>query len=286
MARLKYFRSKVGELDLPIFFPDATRAFVRSVDSLDIENSKTPGILVNTYHLYKDLGLSVIKKFGSVSKFMGWKGAVISDSGGFQVMTLAKRGAVKGRVDDSGVTFKSLGDNKITLTPEDSIRFQFDLKTDLVVVLDDFTPPDAKYDEAEESVRRTLLWAKRSKDEFEKICKFRKINKEKRPYIIGVVQGGEYADLRENCTRELVKIGFDGLGYGGWPISSDGKFDYNAARIIAENSPRHYLLYGLGIGKPDEIYECCKLGFKIFDCVLPTRDARHKRLYVDRKSVV
>ena len=270
----------MGKFKLPFFFPDATRGFIRTVDMKDLENAKTAGILVNTYHLYKDLGISVVKKFGGINNFMGWKGAVISDSGGFQVMTLAKRGKTKGRVDDNGVMFKPIGEKKVLLTPEDSIKFQMDLQTDLLVVLDDFTMPSASYEEAEESVRRTILWAKRSKGEFLRICKLRKISKNKRPYLIGVVQGGDYMDLRKKCTQELVEIGFDGLGYEGWPITNEGVFNYEVAKIIADNSPGNYLLYGLGIGKPDEIVGCTKLGFQIFDCVLPTRDARHKRLYV------
>lgn len=278
MPKEKIFKSNAGNFKLPIFFPDATRAFIRTLDSKDLEKTKTVGILVNTYHLYKDLGISVVKKFGGVGNFMGWKGAIISDSGGFQVMTLAKRGNIKGKIDDNGVTFKPVGSKKVVLTPEDSIRFQMDLKTDLVVVLDDFTPPNVGYEEAEESVRRTVHWAKRSKEEFVRICRERKMIR--KPYLIGVVQGGDYLELRKKCTLDLVKIGFDGLGYGGWPITSEGKFNYDVARVIADFSPDNYLLYGLGIGKPDEIAECVKLGFQIFDCVLPTRDARHRRLYV------
>jgi queuine tRNA-ribosyltransferase len=94
------------------------------------------------------------------------------------------------------------------------------------------------------------------------------------------VQGGSYQDLREYCTKELVKIGFDGLGYGGWPIDEKGSFDYESAKSIANNTPSNYFLYGLGVGKPEEVLGCAKLGFNIFDCVLPTRDARHGRLYV------
>ncbi|OGM08381.1 hypothetical protein A2Z67_01505 [Candidatus Woesebacteria bacterium RBG_13_36_22] len=286
MLRRRIFKSQAGNFPLPIFFPDATRGYIKAVDIKDLENTKTIGILVNTYHLYKDLGISVVKKFNGIRNFMGWNGAVISDSGGFQVMTLAKRGSKKGKIDDSGVTFKSLGDKKVMLTPEDSIRFQLDLKTDLLVVLDDFTPPNADYEEAKESVRRTVLWAKRSKEEFLRICKERKINEDQKPYLIGVVQGGDYLDLRKECTRDLVEIGFDGLGYGGWPITTEGIFNYEVAEIIADYSPSEYLLYGLGIGKPDEIVKCNKIGFQIFDCVLPTRDARHKRLYVyDADSV-
>jgi queuine tRNA-ribosyltransferase len=275
--RPKYFKSRNGEIPLPVFFPDATRAIVRTLDSQDIENTKTPGILVNTYHLYRELGKNVLRKHQGVRNFMDWHGGLISDSGGFQVMTLAKR--LKGKITDEGVTFNPAGGKRITLTPETSIEFQMKLDTDMVVVLDEFTEPGASYEKAKETVERTLLWAKRSKDEFEKICKSKHITKDKRPYILGVVQGGDYMDLRKYCTEELVKIGFDGLGYGGWPIT-DGKFNYEVCKVIAENSPDEYFLYGLGIGKPEEVVECANLGFTIFDCVLPTRDARHKRLYV------
>jgi queuine tRNA-ribosyltransferase len=280
----KYFKTENGKLKLPVFFPDATRAIVRTIDSKDIEETFTPGILVNTYHLYKDLGKNVLKKHNGIRGFMSFRGGVISDSGGFQVMSIAKA-KKSGSVTDIGVTFQE-GNKKILLTPEKSIEFQMVLGSDMVVVLDDFTKPNANYEEAEETVKRTILWAERSKQEFEKICKTQKLDKNNRPYILGVVQGGSFPDLREKCTKELVKIGFDGLGYGGWPITPDKVFDYETARIIAENTPSGYFLYGLGIGKPDEIVGCVDLGYHIFDCVLPTRDARHKRLYVyEAKSI-
>lgn len=277
---VKKFKTKFGEISLPVFFPDATRAVIRTLDSSDIESTKTPGILVNTYHLYKDLGKKVLKDNDGIRQFMSWGGGAISDSGGFQVMTLAKNSQNKGSVTDEGVIFKPQGSEKVKLTPETSIQFQMLLKTDMVVVLDDFTEPNASYEKAKETVERTLLWAKRSKDEFIKICEDKKIKKEDRPYLLGVVQGGEYLDLREYCTKELVKIGFDGLGYGGWPIKETGEFNFDVPKVIAENSPEDYLLYGLGVGKPNEIVKCFDLGFYIFDCVLPTRDARHSRLYV------
>ncbi len=277
--RPKYFRSKNGKIRLPVFFPDATRAIVRTIDSKDIEDTKTPGVLVNTYHLYRELGKKIIEKHGGIREFMDWQGGLISDSGGFQVMTLAKR--LKGKITDEGVTFHPAGGNKkITLTPETSIDFQMSLDADMVVVLDEFTEPKASYEKAKETVERTLLWADRSKKEFEKICKTKGLTEDERPYILGVVQGGDFLDLRASCTKKLVEIGFDGLGYGGWPITSEGLFNYDVARVIANNLPKDYLLYGLGVGKPQEIVECVKLGYGIFDCVLPTRDARHKRLYV------
>jgi len=276
----KIFKSANGDIPLPLFFPDATRAVIRTLDSVDIENTKTLGILVNTYHLLRELGSDVIKKFGGIRNFMNWSGGVISDSGGFQVMSLIKKGEMQGKITDEGVTFHPVGEKKMLLTPEKSIRFQMNLLTDMVVVLDDFTDPNVDLTQAKISVERTLDWAKRSKVEYEKCCREKKLIPKERPYLLGVVHGGEYQELREYCTKELVKIGFDGLGYGGWPINKDGSFDFASAQTIADNTPKNYFLYGLGVGKPDEIVTCAKMCFNIFDCVLPTRDARHARLYI------
>jgi len=271
---MKIFKYQRGELLTPLFFPDATKAVVRSVDSQDVIKTKTPGILVNTLHLYLDLGEKILKKFKGIGPLMGWPGALISDSGGFQVMSLAKKGS--GKVTDEGVSFFLNKKKKVLLTPEKSIQFQALLKTDLMVVLDDFTPLTASRKEAEETVRRTVKWAKRSKEEFEKIYQ----NQPDRPYLIAVVQGGSFLDLRKECCWRLAEIGFDSYGYGGWPMDKEGKFDYISAKIIADNTPKNCFLYGLGIGKPDEVVKLVKLGYDIFDCVLPTRDARHGRLYV------
>ena len=276
----KTFKTAGRNIRLPFFFPDATRAVIKTLDSEDIKNTKTPGILVNTYHLWRELGPNVIKKFGGIRAFMNWDGAVISDSGGFQVMSLVKKDKGAGKVTDEGVVFYPAKNKKLVLTPEESICFQMSLKPDMVVVLDDFTDPKANRKEASESVERTIAWAARSKKEFEKICKKQKLSKKNRPYLLGVVQGGKFQDLRAQCTKGLVEIGFDGLGYGGWPINEDKSFDYLSAKTIIDNAPKNYFFYGLGIGKPEDIIGCVNLGFDIFDCVLPTRDARHARLYI------
>lgn len=278
MISPKVFKSRVGNIPLPVFFPDATRAVLKSLDTTDIENTKTPGILVNTFHLYKELGMNFLKKNKSIGKFMDWDGAIISDSGGFQVGSLIKNNPKLGNITDNGALFK-LENKKIVLTPELSIQIQMELGVDMIVVLDDFDVFGGLKKETEKSVKRTIEWAKRSKEEFEKICKFKKIDKNKRPYILGVVQGGKYPDLREYCTEELVKIGFDGLGYGG-DGKSDKGINYEMAQIIADNTPKNYLLYGLGLGKPEDIVILNNIGYTIFDCVLPTRDARHGRMYV------
>jgi queuine tRNA-ribosyltransferase len=279
-VRKKFFKYRGGKLPLPVFFPDATRAVVKSIDTSDLEETKTPGILVNTYHLFKDLGEDRIKKIKGIGDFMGWTGAIISDSGGFQVGSLIKANPKFGKVTDDGAIFHPNGEKSVKLTPEQSIKFQMELGVDMVVVLDDFTDPKASYNEAKQSVERTIKWAERSKKEFEKICKKKKLNDKTRPYILGVVQGGKYPDLRVYCATELAKIGFDGFGYGGDERMDDKTLNYDILEVIAKNTPEDYFLYGLGVGKPEDIVKLVKMGYNIFDCVLPTRDARHRRLYV------
>jgi queuine tRNA-ribosyltransferase len=272
----KFFRYRNGRIKLPAFFPDATRGVVKMLDFKDVEETKTSGVLVNTFHLWQGLNTKVLEKYGDIGRFMSWNGAVVSDSGGFQVMSQVKKGIVEGKIKDEGLILYPGKNKRLVFIPEESIRFQTKLGTDMVIVLDDFTDPKSSYKEAKESVERTLLWAKRSKDEFTKLTK----NMEIKPYLLGVVQGGEYLDLREYCTKELVKIGFDGLGWGGWPFDKNGKISFKSAEVISKNTPEKYFLHGLGIGKPEDIVKCVSLGFNIFDCVIPTRDGRHGKLFV------
>jgi queuine tRNA-ribosyltransferase len=289
MPRPQFFNTITGlRIPLPVFFPDATRAVLKTLDSSDIESTKTPGILVNTFHLNNFPGKSVIKEHKGVRPFMSWNGGVISDSGGFQVMSLAKTFSPKiNPVTDKGVNFKIPGTNKkILFTPETSITFQMLLKTDMIVVLDDFTDLNADEAKQRETVERTIKWAAECKKIFTKACDTQKLPPEKRPYLLGVVQGGHNLDLRKECTQRLVDIGFDGLGYGGWPMTDDNEFNFDIPRVIGENCPEDYLLYGLGVGKPHEVAKMVQMGWNVFDCVLPTRDARHKRLYVfNAKSI-
>jgi len=271
----KFFRYKEGKIALPAFFPDATRGVIKMLDFKDVEETKTLGVLVNTFHLWQGLNKKVLEKYGDIGKFMSWDGAVISDSGGFQVMSQIKKGIVRGKIKDEGVILYPGKNKRLVFSPEESIRFQIKLGTDMVIVLDDFTDPKSSYKQTCESVERTLLWAARSKKEFEKLTRGNKV----KPYLLGVVQGGEFLDLREDCTKELVKIGFDGLGWGGWPFDKDGKISFKSAEVISKNTPKNYFLHGLGIGKPEDIVKSVSLGFNIFDCVIPTRDGRHGRLF-------
>jgi len=268
-------------LEYPLFFPDATRGEVRQLTFDDVKKVGLPGILVNTFHLLRLVGTEKTDTAGGIHKYLGWDGAMISDSGGFQVMSIAKKYGGNSTVTDEGVTFTIDGVNH-HFTPEDSIKYQMAMMTDLMVVLDDFTPLGVSHEEAEVTVNRTTLWARRCKQEFEMIWEKQRSDLcflKRKPYLIGVVQGGEYEDLRLKSIKELTEIGFDGYGYGGFPMK-DGKFDEKMAKFMADNLPKDTVLYGLGIGKPDDIVKCVNCGWQIFDCVLPTRDARHGRLYV------
>lgn len=264
-------------LPYPIFFPDATRGVVKAVDCQDIKATNTPGLLVNTYHLWRMIPETKMRAVGGVRPFMHWEGAAISDSGGFQAMSLIKKGG--GKITDEGLWFKPHNSPKLLLTPELSIKYQLAMKTDLVVVLDEYTHEGASESETRASVERTISWAKRSREAFDEECEKREIPANKRPYLIAVNQGGKNIALRRECNERLAEIGFDGYGHGGDGFDEERNLDMELSRIVVESAPKDALLYGLGVGRPEDIVRLYNQGYQIFDCVLPTRDARHGRLY-------
>ncbi len=284
---LHQVRIKGKSLDLPNFFPDATRGVVRSLDSYDLKKVGVEGVVVNTYHLLSHPGSLLLKKFGGVKKFMNWDGWVISDSGGFQVLSMIFRDKKMGRIEKEGVRFYLDTFNRqkpYLLTPEKSIQVQFRIGADMMVCLDFFTPPGADKDLTRQSVDTTIEWAKRCKEEFERQIRIRGLDDDNRPLLFGVIQGGNDYKERERCARELIKIGFDGFGLGGWPVDETGKVDYEFLQVDASLMPDGKLKYALGIGNPTAVVEAVKMGFNLFDCVLPTRDARHQRLYKFKKD--
>lgn len=268
-----------GNLRLPAFLPDATRAVVRSLDSRDLRTAGVEAIVVNSFHLMRSPGARLVKAAGGVQQFMGWDGPVLSDSGGFQVFSLIRQNPGSGAIRANEVIFKEPGTGeKILLTPEKCIQIQFQLNSDIVMCLDDCTSADESLAEQEQAVDRTIRWAVRCKAEFEKLCRQRK-NDEPRPLLFGVVQGGASVELRQRCAAALVDIGFDGYGYGGWPIAPDGSLLSDFLQLVVESVPRGLPVHALGVGRPDHVVRAAALGYTIFDCSLPTRDARHHRLY-------
>jgi len=264
---------------LPIYLPDATRAVVKSADSLDLQSAKVEGVVVNTYHLMTNPGVSILKEFGGVKKFMNFEGLVTSDSGGWQIFSLIHRSKNVGAITDKGVSF-SLGAKKKTIfTPEKSIDVQFGIGSDIVICLDDFTPPDAGEDKIRESVGRTILWAKKSKEHYLKLIERSEMDECSRPLLFAVIQGGLDKGLRKQCAEGLLEIGFDGYGFGGYVVGDNGELDLDISEYIAKLIPDKFIKFALGVGTPIEIAHCFEMGWQIFDCTLPTRDGRHKRLY-------
>ncbi len=281
----KNIKTNHGELSIPFFMPDATRALVKFLSVDEVSSSGIGALVVNTLHLYLEPGMKIIKKAGGVHRFMDWNGPLLSDSGGYQVFSLIHKNPKMGKIDDKGATFKSPSDGSLhSLTPEKSIQIQFDLGVDMMVCLDDCPPNEFSREQIEKAIDRTVKWAGRCKKEYEKQIKKRGIKKGSRPLLFAVVQGGQYPDLREECAKKLVKIGFDGYGFGGRHFDKDGKFLEEALKAVLRPLPKNSLKFALGIGSPEDIVRCRKIGWEMFDCVMPTREGRHGKLFFRTKG--
>ncbi len=278
-------KTRHGNLATPFFMPDATRGFIKLSTTEDVLATKTEALVVNTFHLYLQPGLDLIKKAGGIHDFMSCDLPLLSDSGGFQVFSLIHRSHQMGKIDDEKVTFKSPLDGSYhELTPEKSIQIQFVLGTDMIVCLDDCPPNDFSHQQMEKSVERTLSWAKRCKAEYNRQIKKRKMTDTNRPLLFSVVQGGVEVEMRRYCARELAKIGFDGYGFGARPIDAEGNFLAEVLFETAQSIPENALRFALGVGTPEDIYRCALMGWDMFDCVIPTREGRHGRLFYFKKK--
>jgi queuine tRNA-ribosyltransferase len=268
-----------GDLPLPAFLPDATRGVLRLLDAEDVRRCGTQALMVNALHLSSHPGGSVVGKVGGIHRFMGWSGPIASDSGGFQVLSLTTQSESLGSLSDRGFTYRlARGQARKTLTPEKCIRLQLRLGADILFCLDECTYPEADRERQRVSVERTIRWARECRAAFTRGLE-EGSGGSPRPRLFAVIQGGDDPELRRECAERLVEIGFDGYGYGGWPISKGGGLSEMVgcvAELVPSELPRH----ALGIGKPENVVRCVDLGYDLFDCTLPTRDARHGRLYV------
>jgi queuine tRNA-ribosyltransferase len=271
-----------GTLAVPTFLPDATRAGVRGLSSADLRSVGVEAVVVNAFHLLRRPGARVIQAGGGIHRFMGWDGPVLSDSGGFQVWSLIRQDPARGVIRDNEVIFREPATGeKWNLTPERVVQLQFQLGSDIVVCLDDCTDAEAPEPEQARSVERTVRWAQRSRDEFDRLAAGLRRG-EAPPRLFAVVQGGAIERLRRDCAAALADIGFDGYGFGGWPLTPDGSLLADPLRWVAESLPAGAPRHALGIGRPDHLVSAFALGYSLFDCALPTRDARHGRLYAFR----
>lgn len=280
-ARFGQLKTEQGVVKTPFFMPDATRGFVRSLSKADLEKIKIGPMVVNTLHLYLQPGCKIIKKSGGIHNFMNWSQPLLADSGGYQIFSLIHKNPKMGKVTDDKVIFQSpIDGKKYEITPRKAIQIQFDLGVDMIVCLDDPSPNSYSKKNIEKAVLRTIAWAKICKDEYNRQIKKRKMTDKNRPLIFGVIQGGGYIDLREYCSKELVKIGFDGYGFGARHIDDDGNFMEEVLQATADFIPENSLRFALGVGRPEDMVRCFHLGWDIFDCVIPTREGRHGRLLV------
>ena len=263
-SRLGLLHTNYGTFETPMFMPVGTQATVKTLSPEELKEANSGVILSNTYHLWLRPGEDVVDKAGGLHKFMNYNGPILTDCGGFQVFSLVKN--KKKDITEEGVHFKSHIDGKpLFLTPELSIQIQNKLDSDIAMSFDECIPYPASYEYAKESTERTLRWAKRGKDVF---------NNE-RQSLFGIVQGGEYEDLRKYSAEETVKMNFDGYSIGGTSVGEDKDTMYRmidyAIKYLPEDKPR----YLMGVGDPIDIIEGVIRGVDMFDCVLPTRIARH-----------
>lgn len=282
-ARTGSIATPHGRLQTPFFMPDATRAFLKALSARDLEMLGLGAAVVNTYHLLLQPGEKIIKRFGGAHEFMQFHRPLLSDSGGFQVFSLIHKNPRLGKIHHDKVVFHAPDNgDRHELTPERSIQIQFDLGTDMMVVLDDCPPYESTKKAMANAITHTTEWAVRCKKEYDRQVKKRALTEANRPLLFGVVQGGLSVELRERAAKELRAIGFDGYGFGGRPIDKQGNFieDVLAATAdaVGEDVPR----FGLGIGTPADIVRCVQLGWDMFDCVIPTREGRHGRLFMWR----
>ncbi|MHB0856770.1 MAG: tRNA-guanine transglycosylase [Anaerolineae bacterium] len=268
-----------GRLQLPAFLPDATRGIVRSLDATDVASCGVQALVMNVFHLMQRPGSGAIRALGGLHNMFGWDRPILTDSGGFQAYSLIRQNPRQGSFTDQGLIFRPEGGtSKIKLTPEKSIQLQMQYGADIVVCLDDCTNVDAPLEVQRESVRRTIKWARRCKEEYLRRLDVRTAGP--RPLIMGVVQGGGVPELRRECAEALLEIGFDGYGLGGWPLDAQGNLLTEVIAYLRELLPHQYPLHALGVGHPQNILDAYRLGYDLFDSAMPTRDARHGRLLV------
>jgi queuine tRNA-ribosyltransferase len=268
-ARLGRIETTHGSLSTPAFLPVGTQGTIKSLTPEELLEVGVEGILGNTYHLYLRPGHETIGKLGGLHRFIHWGRAILTDSGGYQIFSLAKLR----NISEEGVTFQShIDGSSHFFTPEKAMEIQRTLGSDIAMVLDECIPYPSLYDYAKASTSLTIRWAKRSLEQ----------RQENDPALFAIVQGGVYRDLREESARALVKMGFQGYAIGGVSVGEPKSLMRSVTEwttpFLPENSPR----YLMGVGTPEDILDGVKAGIDLFDCVLPTRNARNGTLFTSK----
>ena len=272
-ARLGRLTTPHGVVDTPAFMPVGTAATVKGQTQQDLEDLGVQILLSNTYHLYLRPGHELIRKLGGLHKFMSWPGAILTDSGGFQVFSLSELR----KVSDEGVTFRShLDGSEHFLSPEKALEVEIALGADIVMVLDECIEAPSAETRTREAAARTLNWARRSKEYFAQH------GDPARQMIFGIVQGGTYGELRRENADALVELDFPGYAIGGLAVGEGHATTCEMAAIAASRLPAERPRYLMGVGKPEQIPDYVALGIDMMDCVLPTRSARHGCLFTSQ----
>ena len=264
-----------GVVLTPFFMPIATKGAVKHVFSQELLELGAEIILSNTFHLFLRPGHELIARSGNLHKFMNWEKPILTDSGGYQVFSLAKIRTVT----ENGIEFKSpINGDKHFLTPELAIDIQLKLGSDIIMVLDECISYPATKEQAKEAMMRTSRWAKRSYDHF------KKLKPDDKTMLFGIVQGSVFEDLREQSLDDLKEIGFDGYAIGGLAVGEPVEEMFAMLKFLLPKLPSDKPRYLMGVGKPRQIAKAVSLGIDMFDCVIPTRNARHGTVYVTKNK--
>lgn len=273
-ARLGVLKTAHGSINTPFFMPIATKAAIKTLTVDDVKKLGAQIILSNTYHNYIRPGVETFKKFGSLHKFMDCDLPILTDSGGYQVFSLSKLRKIKG----DNIEFKShLDGSKHILNPKKVIDIQKALGSDIMMVLDECVGLPATKQAATQALERTTRWAKIALDYKNKL-------KIKKQLLFGIIQGGDFKDLRLRSAAEITSLKFDGYAIGGLAVGEPTKTMYDVLSYTVPELPDNKPRYLMGVGYPDNILQAVKYGVDMFDCVIPTREARHGRLFIRKKK--
>ena len=269
-ARRGTLEFKRGHIETPAFMPVGTYGSVKGLSPQEVEELGADIILGNTFHLMLRPGTEIVKQHGSLHNFMGWQKPILTDSGGFQVWSLAKLR----KITEQGVIFRSpVNGDKIELTPERSMQVQCDLGADIVMIFDECTPYPATEKQARESMELSQRWAKRSREAYNQM------QDNEDAALFGIVQGGMYPNLRRESLTELENIGFDGYALGGLSVGETEDECRMILDEIAHEMPEKKPRYLMGVGTPEDLVEAVSRGIDMFDCVMPTRNARNGHIF-------
>ena len=267
-ARLGKLTTSRGDIDTPCFMPVGTQASVKTLSPVELNSCGAQIILANAYHLLLRPGMDVIRQAGGLHKFMGWEKPVLTDSGGFQIFSLA----LLRKISDNGVEFQShIDGDRHFLTPESVIEVQRDLGSDIIMPLDECVHYPCTEDHAQVAGERTFSWAKRAKAAKKELIG----GSGEKQKLFGIVQGATYLNLRKTCAQQIIDLDFDGNALGGLSVGEPKDLMYNIAREVLEILPPLKPRYMMGVGLPEDIIEAIDAGTDMFDCVAPTRYGRN-----------